>query len=305
MNELISRTILLAVASLCLAVTLAAEENVVDFGGQIAPLLATRCLKCHGPDDAKNDLRVDDRDSLLGYIEAGDASASSLWTDYLRTDDADLQMPPADHGGPLSAGELTLIKVWIDEGANWPADALVAMPDNMNVAVVAAPVIAPQSLFGRVWAFQGYLHPATVHFPIALLLVGGMFVVIGWKYPALGQNVALVCLFIGTGSAIVASAMGWSFAVREGYGNWSRVDFDAEIFWHRWSAIVVTIASITTSLFALAWLRSGSAGLAKFWQIGLLAIAVMVGLVGHQGGELTYGKKFYQEAFNVLLGVSE
>jgi len=277
--------------------------GVVDFQRDVAPVLAARCLECHGSKGAKNDFRVDDREMLLGFIEPGDTNSSSLWVEYLRSKDPDLQMPPSSHGGPLSASELSLISVWIAEGAKWPDGAIVSTP--VAVAAVApapAASAAPASLPARVWAFQGFLHPATVHFPIALLLVGGLFVVVGWKYPTLGENVSLVCLFLGTLSAIAASAMGWSFAVRQGYGSWNRFDMDSEIFWHRWSAVIVTVAAIATSLFALAWLRNKSARLGHFWKIGLLAIAAMVGAVGHQGGELTYGKTFYQEAFDTLLG---
>jgi hypothetical protein len=173
----------------------------------------------------------------------------------------------------------------------------IAAPQDESVAAKV-----PSTLLERIWSFQGFLHPATVHFPIALLLVGGLFVVIGWKYPTLGEYVSLSCLFLGTLSAIAASAMGWSFAVREGYGSWNRFDMDSEIFWHRWSALIVTFAAIATSLFALAWLRNRKSRLGRFWRTGLLAIAAMVGAVGHQGGELTYGKALYTDAFDVLFG---
>ncbi len=82
------------VAIFCAIVgTSAKAENLIDFQRDIAPLLVARCLECHGPETAKNDFRVDDRDALMGFIEAGDEQASSLWTDYLITTDADMQMP--------------------------------------------------------------------------------------------------------------------------------------------------------------------------------------------------------------------
>lgn len=276
------------------------EAGVVSFQRDIAPILLQRCIECHGPKDPKNDFRVDDADSFLSFIEAGDISASALWTDYLRTEDEDMLMPPKSHGGPLSASELALISVWVQEGAIWPSGAKV---ESNAVAAASIPKpAAPMSLIGRLWAFQGYLHPATVHFPVALLLVGGAFVVVSWRYPILGQNVALVCLFLGTLSSIAASMMGWAFAVRRGYGAWDRIDTDSEIFWHRWSAIIVTTVAIVTSGFALRWLRNRNHRTGQAWKVGLLALAMMVGAVGHQGGELTYGKTFYKEAFDVLFG---
>jgi uncharacterized membrane protein len=277
----------------------AVETELVNFQRDIAPIFVSRCLECHGPKDAKNDFRVDDVDAVMSFLEAGDVEASALWTDYLRADDPNMQMPPKSHG-PISAGELALIQVWIQEGATWPSGAKVT--SDAAVEALIPEVTQPTSLLARVWAFQGYLHPATVHFPVALLLVGGAFVVVSWRYPMLGQNVALVCLFLGTLSSIVASMMGWSFAVRRGYGGWDRFDMDSEIFWHRWSAIIVTVLAITTSGFALQWLRNRNHRTGQLWKFGLLLLAMMVGAVGHQGGELTYGKTFYKEAFDVLFG---
>ncbi len=81
------------------------------------------------------------------------------------------------------------------------------------------------------------------------------------------------------------------------------MDTDSEIFWHRWSALIVTVVGIITSLFAVAALRSSNRRLGLAWRVGLLSVGMMVGAVGHQGGELTYGKVFYQRAFDRLLGV--
>jgi hypothetical protein len=274
--------------------------RMVSFSRDIAPLFATHCLECHQGTEAKGGFQVDQSDSVGDYIEPGDASASALLTEYMLSPDPDMLMPPQSHGGPLSAAELALVRVWIDEGADWPADAVVG--EGGGAVAVAAP--KPQSLAGRVWAFQGYFHPATVHFPIALLLVGGVFVVIGWRFPVLGNHVALSCLFIGTATSVVASAMGWAFAETRGYGAWDRVDFDSEIFWHRWSAILVTVLAIFTSMIALIAILAGSDGCRKGWKLGLLILAAMVGAVGHQGGEMTYGALHYKQAFELLLGES-
>src|SRR6056297_1955102 len=57
------------------------EGRLVQFERDIAPILRSRCLECHGPEDAKNDFRVDDRDTLLGYVEPEDAQWSTLYAD--------------------------------------------------------------------------------------------------------------------------------------------------------------------------------------------------------------------------------
>ena len=278
------------------------DGHLVQFERDIVPILQTRCLSCHGPEDGKNDFRVDDSDNMMDYIEAGDWESSTMYVDYLTIDDPDLLMPPASHGGPLSAAELALIRVWIDEGAEWPEGVRIAEEPLVVVADVA-PV--PLSLPLRVWAFQGFFHPATVHFPIALLLVGALFVVLGWKWPALGTQVPLACLLLGAATSIVASVMGWSFAVERGYGGWTKVDFDSEFFWHRWSGVIVSVVATVLAVVAIRAVREQSETLTKVWKVGLLLVAGMVGAVGHQGGELNYGADFYPRAIRTLLGTNE
>ncbi|MGB7327390.1 MAG: c-type cytochrome domain-containing protein [Rubripirellula sp.] len=285
------------------------DENghLVQFGRDIAPLLRKHCLECHGPEDAKNDFRVDDREMMLDYLEPEDADSSTLYVDYLTIDDDDMLMPPRSHGGPLSASELALVKVWINEGADWPEDFMM---DGSEVAdsvdAVAAP--APKSLFDRVWAAQGFLHPATVHFPIALLMFGAAFVVLGWKWPALGTQIPLACLLFGSVTAVSATLMGWSFATEQGYGSWNRFDaemMDREIFWHRWSGVIVSILSVGFAIVALLSLRGDRPKMNFVWKFGLLVCAAISGLVGHQGGEMSYGEDFYPKMFRTLLGTEK
>ncbi len=277
------------------------EGRVVSFERDVVPILRKHCMECHGPDEAKNDFRVDDPDLVFDYVTADDALSSSLFTDYLTTEDDDMLMPPRKHGGPLRPSELAIIRLWIDEGANWPEDAMLD-GSGAPLATVDEMLIENRGLASRVWSFQGFLHPATVHFPIALLVMGALFVVLGWRWPAVGTQIPLACLWIGAGSALVASVMGWSFSVEKGYGSWGRFDFDAQIFWHRWTAVIVTVLASFFAIVAIVAVRNRSPRLTAIWKTGLLLVAVLVGMVGHQGGELTYGKEFYPKAIRILLG---
>lgn len=277
------------------------EGRIVNFERDVVPILRSRCVHCHGPDEAKNDFRVDNHDLFLDFVTAGDATSSGLFTDYLTTGDDDMLMPPRSHGGPLAPSELAVIRLWIEEGADWPAEAML---DGSGAPLPAVDDLLAQNqgLASRVWSFQGFLHPATVHFPIALFVVGALFVVLGWKWPAVGTQIPLACLWIGTASALVATLMGWSFSVEKGYGSWSRFDFDSEIFWHRWTAVIVTVLACVLAIVAAFSIRRRSSRLTTTWKAGLLVLAALVGAVGHQGGELTYGKEFYPKAISILLG---
>jgi len=92
----------------------------VDFQRDIRPLLAKRCLACHGPDEHSRqaNFRLDTRDGALGKtgghagIVPGDSARSRV---IVRAQDPERPMPPA--GPRLTAGEIDLLKKWIDAGA--------------------------------------------------------------------------------------------------------------------------------------------------------------------------------------------
>jgi len=286
------------------ATPLDADGKLVRFEPDIAPILRARCVKCHGPEEAKADFRVDDYEWLIDYIEPGDAASSTLYIDYLTSEDEDMLMPPPEHGGPLSSGELALLRIWIDEGASWPEGYQLLgteQDDEEHDASVVKEI--PPTLGGRLWKAIGYLHPATIHFPIALFVFGGLFVLLGIKWPAIGTQIPLACLWFGTVAAIVSVLMGWSLAPTAGYGaGWELLSFDRDVDAHRWSGVIVTIAAVLFSILAVVALWKNSRQLTGIWKAGLLALALLVGLVGHQGGEMTYGRDFYQEMFRILRG---
>jgi ankyrin repeat protein len=99
----------------------------VDFARDIQPILRDNCVECHGPSQQMRGLRLDRRrDAMPNRVGAngarivpGNSAASPV---YRRVSGAQsgAQMPPA---GPLRPEQITLIKAWIDQGAEWP-DAL-------------------------------------------------------------------------------------------------------------------------------------------------------------------------------------
>jgi len=110
----------------------------VNFQSQIAPILATRCIGCHGAEKKKGGLRLDarhfvfpDDDPDAWVVIPGDPGASiMIGRITLPAGDPDI-MP--NEGEPLSPDQIALIRAWIAEGADWPDDAKV-------VANPAAPI---------------------------------------------------------------------------------------------------------------------------------------------------------------------
>ncbi|HBE69292.1 MAG TPA: hypothetical protein DDW52_14180 [Planctomycetaceae bacterium] len=283
--------------------SLAVEGELVDFARDVKPILDAKCLICHGPDDAKNDFRVDDQEMMLDYIEAGDIESSSLWVDYLVTDDEDMRMPPpsSDEVEQLTGVELATIKLWIEEGAEWSE---AEVEEGTEEAEEAAET-APKSDIEKWWQFQGYFHPASVHFPIALLMVSAGFVVLSFLNREAFEPVAFHCLWIGALGAVASCVMGWAYAETQGYGGVSYDLQGSSIDRHRWLGIGVAVVSLILIPMARSVRRTGDTGMRLMWMIGSFIVLGAVSITGYQGGELTYGEDHYQKEFERLFGVAE
>ena len=111
------------VALLSPGLVAAAPDDRIDFSRDIQPLLAKRCLACHGPDTQESGLRLDDRSSATKGLESGTRAivpgkaAESEILARITSTDPDLQMPP--EGPRLTPGQVASLTRWVDEGADW------------------------------------------------------------------------------------------------------------------------------------------------------------------------------------------
>lgn len=108
------------------ATTANAAPGTVDFARDIQPIFVKRCSECHGPDKQRSDLRLDRKaDAFRGgksgepAIVAGSSAASAV-IQRVSTKDPDDVMPPK--GEPLTERQISMLKAWIDQGANWPEE---------------------------------------------------------------------------------------------------------------------------------------------------------------------------------------
>lgn len=138
------------------------------------------------------------------------------------------------------------------------------------------------------WTLFGRFHPATVHFPIALLTLAAALEI--WQLlrrKNTFHRATLTCTIVALVSAIVASLMGWA--------NASGKKHDDTLETHRWAGIVTTgIVLIATVLAVKA--RSREGGLVHGARAALILGMVLVGLTGHWGGQLTLGDQYYSSA---------
>ena len=101
-----------------------ALQRTVEYETEIQPLLEKHCHGCHGEKKQKGDLRLDLLSSMLRGGESGEPalvpgkSSESRLVKLVSGLDPELVMPP--RGKPLSAGEIGLLRTWIDQGAKIP-----------------------------------------------------------------------------------------------------------------------------------------------------------------------------------------
>lgn len=104
-------------------------EDRVDYLTQVKPILKNFCYECHGEDRSRReaDLRLDIKENafadLGGYpnIAPGDPDDSEL---YIRVSSefAEMRMPPYEAGTQLTDEQIETIRLWIEQGADWPED---------------------------------------------------------------------------------------------------------------------------------------------------------------------------------------
>jgi len=116
-------TLLAAAAVLLSSTVVDADERAEFFESRIRPLLINRCYACHSASTERNGGLL--LDSKAGWEVGGDSGtaivpndvAASLLIKAVRWDNPDVQMPPKDAGGKLTAAEIADLETWVQSGA--------------------------------------------------------------------------------------------------------------------------------------------------------------------------------------------
>ena len=261
----------------------------IDFEADIKPIFENHCIACHGEIDTQ-DFRIDSKDDTLGYVIEEDAESSELYTVLIDEDDQH-RMPPPESAKPLSDAQITLVKTWINEGANWPDE----LASEWN-QVPLPPADESQLPFRA----AGSLHPALVHLPIGLLLAAGLFAFLSLRGNFVMSDCAYYCLWLGAIGAVFACVSGWFFSDMKGYGTVNELadvlDQENSMFWHRITGIGATVFAVILALFA-ANSRNKDPDDGLMWKLALMLLACGIGFVGHKGGELTHGEEHYKDIY--------
>jgi len=143
-----------------------------------------------------------------------------------------------------------------------------------------------------------HIHPAIVHFPIALLTVAPLLVLMGLVWPAQRRGIhtaALILLLLGVGGLILALITG------EAVERFARATpaLLAGVREHelaaQWTTLIYGLLGVA---FAVLWVlpllrkralsRNLEAGLLALWLLLSTAGVLAVGRTGHLGGHLVH-----------------
>lgn len=100
------------------AVETSHAESPIEFARDVQPIFNQHCVACHGGVKQAADLSFVYEEQALLTVEPG-APDDSYLIERVTSDDEDFRMPPAEHGPPLSADEIAVLRAWIEQGAEW------------------------------------------------------------------------------------------------------------------------------------------------------------------------------------------
>lgn len=126
----------------------AAEK--IDFIREVKPILETACVRCHGAEHPKGQLRLDTR---AGAEKGGDKAPalipgqpdkSPLYTSTILAADHEDKMPPK--GESLSKAQTEKLRLWIAQGADWPVTTNLVALKKIDFAREIKPILETSCL---------------------------------------------------------------------------------------------------------------------------------------------------------------
>ncbi|MCC6793724.1 MAG: DUF1553 domain-containing protein [Candidatus Hydrogenedentes bacterium] len=173
----------------------AAATGNVDFSKDIYPIFVASCVKCHGPEKQKGELRLDSIDAIKAGGEngpifvAGKPAESSLCV-LISKPKGDPDIMPAN-GDPLTPEQIALVAKWIEQGAVLPE----TLPD-ISTLGAPAPVSSPAAAAGSEAEAEAQLlakladgvQPAAAETIEPVKQIGGLAMPLDLKSPLLSVN---------------------------------------------------------------------------------------------------------------------
>ncbi|WP_265530441.1 DUF2231 domain-containing protein [Sphingomicrobium marinum] len=172
-----------------------------------------------------------------------------------------LAHPDKPHGGNEAPTEMVM---------NAAAPEVVAAP---------SPSVEPLGPLARTGRWMGRLHPAIVHFPLALAPLALLALWLARRRKSFEQTASFMIIAAGI-TGPVAAAVGWLAAVPAWW------DSDPIVAWHRW---VGTLLGAALGIFGwVVWKRPATLTKRWLWQSYLVLVILLI-IQGWLGGAMIHG----------------
>ncbi|MEZ0388186.1 MAG: SUMF1/EgtB/PvdO family nonheme iron enzyme [Verrucomicrobium sp.] len=129
----------------------AAKIDKPDFNQHIKPLLEAACVHCHSDKSDKGGLNLTTLDLAKKggdngtSLVPGDSAKSPLYTTTVLAADEDAVMPPKKEG-LLDKSQSDLLKLWVEQGANWPQGVKLEQKVRVNFEKHIQPILEENCL---------------------------------------------------------------------------------------------------------------------------------------------------------------
>ena len=256
---------------------------------RVTEVFSARCTECHGSHLARpkgrfgyilNLKHVAANPEIVVPFEPGNSHLYMLVSED--------EMPPPDSDAePTNKAEKQVIRLWIAAGApSLGSDDLAG-----SGPAERAPKKTPSTPW-RLVHWLGRFHPASVHFPIALLLVAALaeLLVITSARP-IYKDAGRFCVLVAALTAVLTTALGWANAV---YFPVSVEPTSTLLLIHRWlgtstagwALLIVLLSELRRQRDHARWLLA--------FRIVLFLGAIFMVMTSFFGGSLVYGIDHYR-----------
>jgi mono/diheme cytochrome c family protein len=264
----------------------APPDEKLRLATDVQRIFEAKCVDCHGAHLAKPKgkfgyvLDLSRVGKNPKYVVPGDLKESELYQMVLNN-----EMPGEDADvPPLTPDELKMVARWIMVGA--PGD----LPANVASAP-AVPAAQPQAaLITRFFGWLGKFHPASTHFPVALLLAAVLAEGIAWWFQRAEWTLVVRFLVVlGALSAIPTATLGWMVKFPTVEGSSLATVYHV----HRILGTITAVWGVVCAvLICMAECQEGSFERRRF-RGALLLGALFITVTGLLGGMLTFGVDHY------------
>lgn len=118
------------------------RKEPIDFGKDVAPILAKHCTVCHSGSTAKGNYYTDKYESTVkggkrgAAVKPGKPAESNFY--LFASHQKKPAMPPETEGDDLSPVEIAILNAWIEQGAKAPLAAEVRVRPTVTLSLPAA-----------------------------------------------------------------------------------------------------------------------------------------------------------------------